>query len=59
MTLGHGFKKSKYIWLKNKEHLTKKQLERLVAMNRAYSLTGRAHQMRVMMQEIYKLTNKQ
>ncbi|MCL2287951.1 MAG: transposase, partial [Candidatus Bathyarchaeota archaeon] len=43
---------------KNFENLSGKQSERLVQMNRVYSMTGRAYQMRVMMQEIYKLTDK-
>jgi len=45
---GYDFKKSKYVWLKNFENLSGKQSERLVQMNRVYSMTGRAYQMRVM-----------
>ena len=58
IALGYGFKKSKYVWLKNYENLTPKQVERLEVMSRVYSMTGRAYQMKVMMQEIYKLTDK-
>jgi transposase len=55
---GYDFKKSKYIWMKNYENLTEKQSERMMRMNQVYSKTGRAYQMKVMMQEIYKLTVK-
>ena len=55
---GYDFKKSKYVWMKNYENLTQKQMERLEQMNRVHSMTGRAYQMKVMMQEIYKLTSK-
>jgi transposase len=59
IALGYSdFKRSKYVWLKNHENLTQKQMERLEVMSRVYSMTGRAYQMKVMLQEIYKLTDK-
>jgi transposase len=56
---GHDFKRSKYIWAKNKENLTEKQTARFKAMNRQHSKTAKAYQMKVAMQEIYRLTDKQ
>jgi len=55
---GHDFKKSKYIWAKNKENLTEKQAERFKAMNKQHSKTAKAYQMKVAMQEIYRLTDR-
>jgi len=55
---GHDFKKSKYIWAKNKENLTEKQAERFKTMNRQHSKTAKAYQMKIAMQEIYRLTDK-
>jgi len=56
---GYDFKKSKYIWAKNKENLTEKQTERFTAMNKQHSKTAKAYQMKVAMQEIYRLTDKE
>jgi transposase len=55
---GYDFKKSKYIWAKNKENLTPKQAERFKAMNKLRSKTAKAYQMKVAMQEIYRLTDR-
>jgi transposase len=55
---GYDFKKSKYIWAKNRENLTEKQEVRFKAMNRQHSKTAKAYQMKVAMQEIYQLTDK-
>ena len=55
---GRDFKKSKYIWAKNRENLTEKQEIRFKAMNKQHSKTAKAYQMRVAMQEIYQLTDK-
>lgn len=56
---GYDFKKSKYIWAKNRENLTEKQEARFKAMNRQHSKTAKAYQMKMAMQEIYQLTNKE
>jgi len=55
---GRDFKKSKYIWAKNRENLTEKQEERFKAMNKQRSKTAKAYQMKIAMQEIYALTDK-
>ena len=55
---GHDFKKSKYIWAKNRENLTEKQEARFQAMNKQKSKTAKAYQMKVAMREIYRLTDK-
>jgi len=56
---GYDFKKSKYIWAKNRENLTEKQEERFKSMNRQHSKTAKAYQMKITMQEIYRLTDKE
>ena len=56
---GRDFKKSKYIWAKNRENLTEKQEKRFKAMNKQHSKTAKAYQMKVAMQEIYRLTDKE
>jgi len=55
---GRDFKKSKYIWAKNKENLTEKQTERFKSMNKKHSKTAKAYQMKVAMQEIYQLLER-
>jgi transposase len=55
---GHDFKRSKYIWAKNRANLTEKQEARFKAMNRQRSKTAKAYQMKVAMQEIYQLIDK-
>ena len=55
---GHDFKKSKYIWAKNRENLTEQQELRFKSMNKQHSKTAKAYQMKVKMQEIYRLTDK-
>jgi len=55
---GHDFKKSKYIWAKNPENLTVKQTERFESMNKQRSKTAKAYQIKIAMQEIYRLTDK-
>lgn len=55
---GYAFKKSKYIWAKNPENLTGKQAVKFKAMNRQHSKTAKAYQMKIAMQEIYRLTDK-
>ena len=47
--------KSRWIWLKNPENLTKKQKARLKRIDQDMLLTGRAYQMRLALQEIYRL----
>ena len=55
---GYDFKKSKYIWMKNRNNLTMKQEERFKSMNKQRSKTSKAYLMKVVMQEIYQLTDK-
>ena len=55
---GYDFKKSKYIWMKNRINLTPNQEERFKAMNKQHSKTSKAYLMKVAMQEIYQLTDK-
>ena len=55
---GYDFKKSKYIWMKNRINLTPNQEERFKAMNKQRSRTSKAYLMKVAMQEIYQLTDK-
>jgi len=55
---GYDFKKSKYIWAKNRENLTEKQEIRFKSMNKQHSKTAKAYQIKVAMQEIYRLTDK-
>jgi len=56
---GYDFKKSKYIWAKNRENLTENQEKRFKSMNKQHSKTAKAYQMKIAMQEIYRLTDKE
>ena len=47
--------KSRWIWLKNPENLTRKQRARLRQIDQDMLQTGRAYQMRLALQEIYQL----
>ena len=55
---GYDFKNSKYIWMKNRENLTPRQEVRFKSMNKQHSKTSKAYMMKVAMQEIYLLTDK-
>jgi transposase len=48
-------KKSRYIWLKNPENLSEKQQEKLQSLNKLNLQTAKAYQMRLNLQEIYRL----
>lgn len=56
---GYQFKKTKYIWMKNRENLTEKQASKFESISKKNSKTARAYQMKIAMQEIYRLTDKQ
>lgn len=47
--------KSRWLWLKNPENLTRKQRTRLRSIDQDMLQTGRAYQMRLALQEIYNL----
>jgi transposase len=55
---GKDLKKTKYIWLKNRENLTEKQEEKFKSINKQNTKTARAYQMKLKMQEIYKMVDK-
>lgn len=48
-------KKSRYIWLKNPENLSEKQTQKLESLSKLNLQTARAYQMRLNLQEIYRL----
>jgi len=50
--------KSRWLWLKNPENLTRKERKRLKAIDQDMLQTGRAYQMRLALQKIYELDNE-
>lgn len=50
-------KKTKYLWLKNKENLTDKQKEKFDSISNLNLKTSRAYNMRVTLQDIYENCN--
>jgi transposase len=46
-------KKTRYIWLKNPENLTKKQKEKLASLSSLKLKTGRAYRMKLVFQQIF------
>jgi transposase len=52
---GKNLKKSRYVWLKNPENLSEKQQEKLESLNKLNLQTAKAYQMRLNLQEIYRL----
>lgn len=51
-------KGSRYVWLKNVDNLTEKQQTKLTELNKRHIPTARAYNMRIQLQEIYKLSHK-
>lgn len=47
-------KSTRHIWLKNKDKLNKKQLEKLESLSKQNSKTARAYQMKLALQDIYR-----
>lgn len=48
-----NLKSTRYLWLKNKNKLNKKQLEKLESLSKQNSKTARAYQMKLALQDIY------
>lgn len=56
---GEDLRNLRYLWLKNKCDLSKKQLERFECISKRNCKTTRAYGMRLAMQEIYGLSDKE
>ena len=57
--VGEDLRNSRYLWLKNKCSLSKKQLERFECISKRNCKTTRAYGMRLAMQGIYGLSDKE
>jgi transposase len=55
---GHALKRTKWIWMKNRENLTERQQETFDSISTKKTKTARAYQMKLAMQEIYQMIDK-
>ena len=53
----HQLRKTQWLWRKNPENLTEKELERLQSIDQENLCTAKAYQMRLQVQEIYKVSS--
>lgn len=56
---GLDLKNTRYLWLMNRENLSEKQLKRFDCVSKRNCMTVRAYGMKLAMQEIYRLTDKE
>jgi transposase len=56
---GYDLKRTKYLWMSNASNLSDNQYDKFSIISKENSKTARAYQMKLTMQEIYKLDSKQ
>ena len=55
----HILKKTRYIWLKNKDHLTENQVKLFKKINKMNLKTVKAYQMRIALQDMYQASTRE